>query len=214
MSYNRVTQRADLLSHPVTTAADAVAWGVTVGNCFGENSVRLEAPPSQAVFFMERIGMANDQPVYLTAEGLKKVQEEYEYLTETRRKEVAQMIAEAKAEGDISENAGYDEAKTAQGFLEGRIRELENILKNAKIIENHNHPADEVTLGRTVVVREEGSDFEETYTIVGAVEADPSNGRVSNESPMGKALLGKKVGQRVTVDSPSGAIVFEILSVQ
>src|SRR5690606_22241478 len=99
--------------------------------------------------------MANNQPIYLTAEGFKKVQEEYDYLTGTRRKEVAQMIAEAKAEGDISENAGYDEAKTAQGFLEGRIRELENILKNAKLIEDHEHPADVVSIGRTVVVREE-----------------------------------------------------------
>jgi transcription elongation factor GreA len=168
---------------------------------------------TQAVFFMERTGMANNQPVYLTADGLKKVQEEYEYLTETRRKEVAQMIAEAKAEGDISENAGYDEAKTAQGFLEGRIRELENILKNAKVIEDHEQPSDVVSLGRTVVVREEGTDYEESYTIVGAVEADPANGRVSNESPMGKALLDKKVGQRATVDSPGGTIVFEILSV-
>lgn len=157
--------------------------------------------------------MANNQPVYLTAEGLKKVQEEYEYLTGTRRKEVAQMIAEAKAEGDISENAGYDEAKTAQGFLEGRIRELENILKNAKLIEDHEHPADVVSLGRTVVVREEGSDFEESYTIVGPVEADPTNGRVSNESPLGQALLNKRIGQRVTVNSPGGEIVFEILSI-
>ncbi|MCC6169484.1 MAG: transcription elongation factor GreA [Caldilineaceae bacterium] len=158
--------------------------------------------------------MANNQPVYLTADGLKKVQEEYEYLTGTRRKEVAQMIAEAKAEGDISENAGYDEAKTTQGFLEGRIRELENIIKNAQVIEDHVHPTDVVTLGRTVVVREEGTDFEETYTIVGAVEADPSNGRVSNESPMGQALLERRIGQRVTVNSPGGAIVFEILGVE
>ena len=158
--------------------------------------------------------MANNQPVYLTAEGFKKVQEEYDYLTGTRRKEVAQMIAEAKAEGDISENAGYDEAKTAQGFLEGRIRELENILKNAQLIEDHEHPADVVSIGRTVVVREDGSDFEERYTIVGAVEADPANGRVSNESPIGQALLDKRIGQRVTVNSPGGEIVFEILAIE
>lgn len=158
--------------------------------------------------------MANNQPVYLTADGLKKVQEEYEYLTGTRRMEVAQMIAEAKAEGDISENAGYDEAKTTQGFLEGRIRELENIIKNARVIEDHAYPADIVTLGRTVIVREEGTDYEETYTIVGAVEADPSHGRVSNESPLGQALLEKRIGQRVTVNSPSGEIVFEILGIE
>ena len=83
--------------------------------------------------YHESVTMANNQPIYLTADGLRKVKEELEYLTTTRRREVAQMIAEAKAEGDISENAGYDEAKTAQGFLEGRIRELEGILKNAKV---------------------------------------------------------------------------------
>ncbi len=158
--------------------------------------------------------MANHQPVYLTADGLKKIQDEYEYLTGTRRKEVAQMIAEAKAEGDISENAGYDEAKTTQGFLEGRIRELENLLKNAQVIADYDRPGDEVVLGRTVIVREEGTDFEETYTIVGSVEADPHKGRISNSSPMGKAIMGKRVGHKVTVQSPGGEIVFEILKIE
>ncbi len=158
--------------------------------------------------------MANNQPVYLTADGLKKVKEELEYLTSTRRKEVAQMIAEAKAEGDISENAGYDEAKTAQGFLEGRIRELEKILKNAQVIEDDNRPANEISLGRTVIVREDGTDFKETYTIVGSLEADPVKGRISNHSPIGKALIGKKIGQKVTVQSPGGEIVFEILKIE
>jgi len=158
--------------------------------------------------------MANNQVVYLTAEGLKKIQDEYEYLTETRRKEVAQMIAEAKAEGDISENAGYDEAKTAQGFLEGRIRELENLLKNAQLIEESGRPKGEVTLGRTVIVRETGTDSEETYTIVGSVEADPTRGRISNSSPIGKALIGKRVGQKATVQTPGGEIIFDILKIQ
>lgn len=158
--------------------------------------------------------MANNQPIYLTAEGLHKVKEELEYLTTTRRREVAQMIAEAKAEGDISENAGYDEAKTAQGFLEGRIRELEGLLKNAKVISDSSAAPDEVSLGRTVVVREVGSDSEEQYTIVGPPEADPAKGRISNESPMGKALLGKRVGQQTTVASPGGEIGFEIIKVK
>jgi transcription elongation factor GreA len=158
--------------------------------------------------------MANNQPVYLTADGLKKIQDEYEYLTDTRRKEVAQMIAEAKAEGDISENAGYDEAKTAQGFLEGRIRELENLLKNAQIIEESDKPKGEVSLGRTVMVREAGTDYEESYTIVGSVEADPTSGRISNSSPIGKALLGKRVGQKATVQTPGGEIVFEVLKIK
>jgi transcription elongation factor GreA len=158
--------------------------------------------------------MSNHQPVYLTEEGLHKVKEELEYLTGTRRKEVAQMIAEAKAEGDLSENAGYDEAKTVQGFVEGRIRELENILKNARLIEEGKTPGNAIGLGRTVVIREVGTDLEETYTIVGSLEADPQNGRVSNESPLGKALLGKKKGQKVLVESPSGEIRFEVLKIE
>ncbi len=152
--------------------------------------------------------------VYLTPEGLTKVEEELEYLTGTRRREVAQMIAEAKAEGDISENAGYDEAKTAQGFLEGRIRELENVLKNAEVIQENNGPANRVDIGRTVVIREVGSDYEETYTIVGSMEADPTNGRVSNQSPMGQALLGKKIGQEAVVSSPAGEISFEVVKIE
>ena len=158
--------------------------------------------------------MANNQPIYLTADGLRKVKEELEYLTTTRRREVAQMIAEAKAEGDISENAGYDEAKTAQGFLEGRIRELEGLLKSAKVIADNDAAPNEVSLGRTVVVREAGADYEESYTIVGPPEADPANGRISNESPMGKALLGKRVGSQVVVMSPGGEITFEIVKVK
>ncbi|HMN27516.1 MAG TPA: transcription elongation factor GreA [Caldilineaceae bacterium] len=158
--------------------------------------------------------MSNNQPVYLTEEGLQKVKEELEYLTKTRRKEVAQMIAEAKAEGDLSENAGYDEAKTVQGFVEGRIRELENILKNASVIEDGGGPGNLVSLGRTVIVREVGTDYDETYAIVGSLEADPQNGRISNESPLGKALLGKKKGQKVLVESPSGQIKFEILRIE
>ena len=159
--------------------------------------------------------MGNNQPIYLTAEGLRKVKEELEYLTTTRRREVAQMIAEAKAEGDISENAGYDEAKTAQGFLEGRIRELEILLKNAKVISDDASAAPGVVnLGRTVVVREVGSDYEEEYTIVGPPEADPAAGRISNESPMGTSLLGRRSGETAVVESPGGEIVFEVVRVK
>lgn len=158
--------------------------------------------------------MSNNQPIYLTAEGLRKVKEELEYLVTVRRREVAQMIAEAKAEGDISENAGYDEAKTAQGFLEGKIRELEGTLRLAKIIEESDSASHHVVLGKTVVVREVGTDFEESYTIVGSREADPANGRISNESPMGKQLMNKAVGDRVQVTTPGGDIDFEILGVQ
>ena len=156
----------------------------------------------------------NGSKTYLTAEGLRKVKEELEFLTTTRRREVAQMIAEAKAEGDISENAGYDEAKTAQGFLEGRIRELENVLKNAEVIEEHDTPADRVALGRKVIIREVGTDYDEEYTVVGSMEDDPTNGRISNESPMGKALLTKRIGDEVLVQTPGGEISFEIVSIE
>lgn len=158
--------------------------------------------------------MSNNQPIFLTPEGLRKVKEELEYLTTTRRMEVAQMIAEAKAEGDISENAGYDEAKTAQGFLEGRIRELEAILKNAQVISDTDAAPNVVTIGRTVTVRELDTDAEEEYTIVGPPEADPNQGRISNESPMGSALLNKRVGEQVVVKSPGGEIVFEVVRVK
>lgn len=123
------------------------------------------------------------------------------------------MIAEAKAEGDISENAGYDEAKTAQGFLEGRIRELEGIVNNAKVIEQNGEPSNEVVIGRTVILREIGAQLEETYTIVGSAEANPANGRISNHSPIGQALLGKQVGDHISVESPGGTLVFEILNI-
>ena len=157
--------------------------------------------------------MSSNQPVYLTAEGLQKIKDELHYLVTTRRREVAQMIAEAKAEGDLSENAGYDEAKTAQGFLEGRVRELEYIINHAQLIEENSH-TNVIGIGRTVIIREVDTDFEETYTIVGSREADPANGRISNESPMGHALLGKKKGQKVNVKTPGGDVKFEILKIE
>jgi transcription elongation factor GreA len=157
--------------------------------------------------------MSHNQPTYLTADGLRKIKEELEYLITVRRREVAQMIAEAKAEGDISENAGYDEAKTAQSFLEGKIRELEIVVNSAVIIEESKTAAHIVGLGKTVVIREVGTDEEEVYTLVGSKEADPANQRISNESPLGKQLLNKSVGSRITVVTPGGEIEFEILSV-
>lgn len=156
----------------------------------------------------------SQKPVYLTREGLEKLKAELDYLKNVRRREVAQQIAEAKAEGDISENAGYDEAKNAQAFLEGRIRELEAQLRNAQIIEENGASDGTVNLGSTVVVREVGSDLEETYVIVGSVEVDPANGRISNVSPLGKALMGKRAGDRVTVQTPGGEIEFEVLRVE
>ncbi|HNS02160.1 MAG TPA: transcription elongation factor GreA [Anaerolineae bacterium] len=159
--------------------------------------------------------MANGKqpPIYFTEEGLRALREELEYLRTEGREQVARRIGEAKADGDISENAGYDEAKNQQAFLEGRILELEQRLKRAVLIQNHDTPADRVDLGRSVTIREVGFDDEETYFIVGSAEANPANGRISNESPMGRSLMGKGIGARVLVDTPGGELEFEIVQI-
>jgi len=155
----------------------------------------------------------SNSPVYLTQDGYNKLREEFDYLVNVRRREIAEQIAEAKAEGDLRENAGYDEAKNAQAFVEGRIRELEAKIRNAQII-NDDSPSDRVALGRKVVVQEKGTSDEESYIIVGSTEADPRNGRISNESPIGKALMGKRKGATVTVATPGGEIDFKILRIE
>ena len=153
-----------------------------------------------------------NQETFLTPEGVQKLEEELEYLTTVRRVEVANAIHEAKMDGDVSENAGYEEAKRQQAFLEGRIMTIEAMLKSAVIIEANGY-TDSVVLGSRVSVAEDG--FEpETYTIVGSAEADPGSGRISNESPLGKALLGNKVGDRVSFETPGGMLEMEILSIE
>lgn len=154
------------------------------------------------------------KPIYITEEGLRALQQELEHLRTVGRAEIAARIGEAKADGDISENAGYDEAKTQQAFLEGRILELEQTISRAVVIRNHDTPADRVEIGRSVTIREVGYDDLETYVIVGSAEANPTNGRISNESPMGRALVGHRVGDRVKVQTPGGTLEFEIIAVQ
>lgn len=154
------------------------------------------------------------KPIYITEEGLRALQQELEYLRTIGRAEIAARIGEAKADGDISENAGYDEAKNQQAFLEGRILELEQTISRAVVIKNHDTPADLVEIGRSVTIREVGYEETETYAIVGSAEANPSNGRISNESPMGRALVGHRVGDRVKVQTPGGLLEFEIIAVQ
>jgi transcription elongation factor GreA len=152
------------------------------------------------------------QETFLTPEGYQKLEEELHYLKTVRRPEVADAIHEAKMDGDVSENAGYEEAKRQQGFLEGRIMTIEGMLNNAVLIES-NGPTDTVVLGAQVTVVEDG--FEpETYYIVGSAEADPTNGRISNESPLGKALMGHRAGDRVTFETPGGTLEMEILEIE
>jgi transcription elongation factor GreA len=151
--------------------------------------------------------------VFITKEGFKKLEEELQYLETERRAEVAARIQSAKEEGDISENAEYEDAKHEQAFVEGRIMTLRSMIRYAKIIED-NGPSDEVCLGSRVTVLEEGLDEPEVYHIVGSAEADPLNGRVSNESPIGQALLGQGVGDVVAFEAPAGEIKLEILGIE
>jgi transcription elongation factor GreA len=151
----------------------------------------------------------NNKPVYLTAEGLAKLKAELVQLTSIERPRVAQRIHEAKLDGDITENAEYEDAKQEQSFLEGRIATLEAQLKNAEVIEQ---PGDDrVGIGSTVVIK--GADGEDRFTIVGSAEASPRDGRISNESPVGSALMGRRKGDKVTVQTPNGAVSYSVVSV-
>lgn len=149
---------------------------------------------------------------YLTAEGIRKLQEELDYLIDVRRPEVARQIGEAKADGDISENAGYDEAKNTQAFVEGRILTLKNILANAVVI-SKNGSKEHVDIGCTVTIHDVEYGDRETYTIVGSTEVDPGNGRISLKSPIGRALMGHRIGDLVEVQTPGGAVQFEVVEI-
>jgi len=156
----------------------------------------------------------NENAVYLTPEGLQKLKEELEWRINVRRPEISRQIEVARKDGDLSENAGYDEAKYQAGMNEGRIMELEHRLKHAVIIEKDDGPAEVVQLGRTVTIIDKEFGDEEIYTIVGSAEASPTEGKISNESPIGRALIGKRIGDVVTVSTPGGQVVFEITKIE
>jgi len=153
-----------------------------------------------------------NKEVFLTPEGMQKLREELEYLTTVRRRELAARLRAAIQQGDLSENADYIDAKNEQAFLEGRIQWLETMLRNATVIPSEG-PSDVVRLGSLVLVSEDGGEPEE-FRIVGPMEADPRQGRISHESPLGRALLGRRVGETVTIDAPAGQLVFHILSIR
>ena len=152
----------------------------------------------------------SSKEVIMTAEGQKKIEDELEYLKTVRRKEVAEKIKAALAFGDISENSEYDEAKNDQADLEKRIMKLEGLLSNAKLIDEAEIKTDEVSIGSNVIIKDVETQETETYTIVGATEADPYENKISNESPVGRALIGKKVGDVIEVQVPDGFAKFEI----
>jgi len=152
------------------------------------------------------------QPVYLTAEGEAKLRAELVELKGPRREEISKRLRSAIQMGDLSENADYHKAKEDQAFLEGRIQEIEFLLRNAVIIEKSANN-DIVTIGSRVTIQEAGSP-PETYHVVGAKEADPRNGKISNESPIGKAIMDRKVGDTVEAETPGGKMKFKILKIE
>ncbi len=154
--------------------------------------------------------MASEDIVYLTGEGLDKLKKELEFLKNTKRREVAKRIQEAKEYGDLSENAEYAEAKDEQAVVETRILELESLIKNSQVIQSVKK-GENVRIGSKIRVSINGQ--EKIYSIVGSQEADPLNGKISNESPMGQAFLGSKVGDVVSIEAPKGLIKCEIIEI-
>ncbi len=154
----------------------------------------------------------SEQP-YLTTEGAQRLKEELVQLKGPDRDEIARRLRSAIQMGDLSENADYHKAKEDQGFLEGRISELEYLLKNAIIVDRKNNSGDVVDIGMKITIQEAG-EVPETYYLVGAKEADPRNGKISNESPIGRVLLGHRVGDSVTAETPTGSITFKILKIE
>ena len=152
----------------------------------------------------------NDKELVLTKEGLDKLEEELDDLKSVHRREVNERIRQAKEFGDISENAEYEDAKQEQAFVEGRILKVEAMIRNARIIDSSDYAQDEVHLGATVKVKDAKSGAAHEFTIVGSAEADPVNGRLSNESPLGSALMGKKKGELVEVSTPRGVTNYKI----
>lgn len=156
--------------------------------------------------------MEHREPVYLTAEGIVRLQEELEELVNVRRPALSKRLRKAIQQGDLWENADYITAKEEQGFLEGRIQQIETMLRNAVLIEANNDN-DRVRLGSLVAVVEDGSSDEEVFHLVGPAEADPSQGRISYESPLGRALLERRVGDVVRVTAPAGEIRFRVVRI-
>jgi transcription elongation factor GreA len=154
-----------------------------------------------------------EKETILTADGLRRLEQELDHLKSTRRKEVAERIKQAKAFGDLAENAEYDDAKNEQAFVEGRILQLEQMLRNARLIDNDAVPSDAVSVGSTVRLKDVAAGSELTYTIVGSAEADPLKDRISNESPVGHALIGHKRGDTITVRVPAGTLKYTIIEI-
>ena len=156
----------------------------------------------------------NEKEIVLTKEGLEKLERELDDLKSVHRREVNDRIRQAKEFGDLSENAEYEDAKQEQAFIEGRILKLESMIRNARLIDDLEYAADEVHLGSTVKVKDLKTSSAHEFSIVGSAEADPVNARVSNESPLGRALIGHKKGETVDVSTPRGVVKYKIESIK
>jgi transcription elongation factor GreA len=154
-----------------------------------------------------------EKELILTSSGMKRIKEELEHLRTVNRKEVADRIRDSKEFGELAENPEYEEAKTEQAFVEGRIMELKRIIQNAHVIADEEVPVDAVGIGSRVMVRDLESGDEWEYMIVGSVEADPTEERISNESPVGEALMDQKVGDIVEIEVPEGTAKYEIIKI-
>lgn len=160
---------------------------------------------------MEKLQMNKD--VILTTEGFKQLKEELEYLIKVRRKEVAARIKQSIEFGDISENSEYDDAKNEQAFVEGKISQIKEMISNAQIIDNRRVHTDKVDIGSLVTLKDMETKKNYEYHLVGFAEADPNNHKISNESPVGKAILGKKCGEVVEVNAPLGIISYRVMKI-
>lgn len=156
----------------------------------------------------------SEKESFVTEEGLQKLKDELDHLITEKRKEVVERIKLARSFGDLSENSEYDAAKDEQAFVEGRISQLEKTIRTAKIIDTTNAEGDVVSIGKTVIIQELPDGEKEEYSIVGSTESDPLSGKISNDSPMGQSLLGKQVGDKVSVQTPSGDIKIKVLEVR
>lgn len=155
-----------------------------------------------------------EKPHYLTAEGLHKLEKQLEFLTSIKRAEVAERLKQALEDGgELTENSEYEDAKNEQAFVEAEIARISQILRNARLIDGNNHSTDSVQLGSRVQIIDQESKEEEVYTLVGSAEADPRERKISDESPLGKALLGAKVGDKVRIKAPDGDLVFIIKNI-
>lgn len=158
--------------------------------------------------------MVSEKKFPMTVAGKQKLEDELEHLKTVKRKEVVERIKVARSYGDLSENSEYDSAKEDQAFVEGKISSLESMIRNAVIITEDELNTDEVQLGKTVTFKELPNGEEETYTIVGSAEANPVEGLISNDSPIAKALIGRKKGDRVKIQTPGGEMSVEVLEIK